>query len=78
MFYIPTCCLFAGTDKERLCVSKILWGHARYVYVSNLCPLYLWFSKTAGTGSKSVAWNELLTPVIRHPRIKFDYLNIHD
>ena len=22
-FYIPTRCLFAGTDKERLCVSKI-------------------------------------------------------
>ena len=24
MFYIPTRCLFAGTDKERPCVSKII------------------------------------------------------
>ena len=25
-------------------LDSSIWGHARYVYVSNLCLLYLWFT----------------------------------
>ena len=32
--YIPNCCLFAGTDKERLCVSKIRLKISVYVLTS--------------------------------------------
>ena len=31
-FYIPNCCLFAGTDKERLCVSKTVMNVEDVLY----------------------------------------------